>query len=140
MGLLVLLATLSGGGVSAGDLEAEPSVMLSLLVVGLATAVATGFGYLALGIYRGRLLPSRLALCLALAVLALDLGALLLGLPSRAVKVPIAEAVQSIGIPLVLMAALLSPAHRRYVVARRAPHSGASVTAPQPARDPRSPS
>jgi hypothetical protein len=137
MGLFVLLITLLGGGVSSSDPEAEPSVTLGLLIVGLALAVATGSGYLALGIYRGRLVPSRVALCLALAVLALGIGALLLD-PGRAGNVVIVEAVQTIAIPLVLIAALLSPAHRRYVVARRAHLHGAahSDAAPRPAEDP----
>jgi hypothetical protein len=105
-----------GGGVGFGDGTEPASTPLGLLLGVLAVVLGGGFGYLALGVHRGRLIASMISICLAAGTTTLGVVQLLLGRPPASIR----EGIQGLGVPLVLLALLVSPSHRRYVSLRRA--------------------
>jgi hypothetical protein len=113
-GLMAFVLSAAGGGVGFGD-DAESASTPLGLVFGLSLmALGGGLAYLALGVCRGRLLPSLVAFCLATGTAGLGVGDLLLG----DTTVSIHELVRGLGGPLVVLTMLITPSHRRYVSLR----------------------
>jgi len=136
-GLMAFVMSALGGGVGFGD-DAESASTTLGLVFGLSlVALGGGLAYLALGVCRGRLVPSLVAFCLATGTAGLGVGELLL----RDTTVSIHEVVQGLGGPVVVLTMLITPTHRRYVslrwrqctTQRRADH-GDVATATHPLR------